>query len=81
MGEIADAEEVLRVITGFLRSEELPPAERRRAAELLAKRYGLLKPDAAGAHAGRMAAAQAIEQALKAMRKEETDPSTTIPRS
>jgi phage terminase small subunit len=40
---IADANEVMRYFTSVMRGEvELPPRERNKAAELLAKRYKLL---------------------------------------
>ncbi len=65
---VAGAEEVLRMITAIMRgtcadeSGAGPKiAERFRAAELLAKRYGLLEPDPASQRAERERAAQEIE--------------------
>ena len=41
--KIADAEEVLEYLTSVMRGEiDMPPRERNKAAELLAKRYGML---------------------------------------
>lgn len=40
---IASAEEVLEYFSSIMRNEEMPISERTRAAEALAKRYGLFK--------------------------------------
>ena len=68
---IAGAEEVLRTITGIMRGDCADEsgagpkiAERFRAAELLAKRYGLLE-DAADASREREAAAREIEAMIR----------------
>lgn len=72
--DVAGAEEVLRVITAIMRGTCLDEggagpkvAERFRAAELLAKRYGLLEPDTAGERQAREAAAREIEALLRAL--------------
>ena len=84
---IAGPEEVLRMITRIMRGDcdavsGAGPkiAERFRAAELLAKRYGLLEADTAGADREREAAAREIEAALAALilrGREEDAPSST----
>ena len=71
-GEIADAGEVLQTLTRIMRGEEEAPkgelGERRRVAELLARRYGLLAPDTQEAGEARRRAAAAVEAAVAAMR-------------
>ena len=75
-GAIAGAEEVLRTITGIMRGDCADEsgagpkiAERFRAAELLAKRYGLLE-DAADASREREAAAREIEAMIRRFAEE-----------
>lgn len=69
---IAQPEEVLRVITRIMRGEEegVPVSERRRAAELLARRYGLLEEAENTRTEARRQAARAIEAAVERMRRE-----------
>ena len=68
--DIAQPEEVLRVITRIMRGEEeAPVSERRRAAELLARRYGLLEEAEAARTEARRQAARAIEAAVERMRE------------
>ncbi len=75
---IAPPEEVLRVITRIMRGEgdgeeeRVPVSERRRAAELLARRYGLLEDPEAERTEARRQAALAIEAAVERMRAELT---------
>ena len=75
-GGIAAPEEVLRVITRIMRGqgdtaeEQVPVSERRRAAELLARRYGLLEDPEAERTEARRRAARAIEDAVARMRAE-----------
>ena len=83
---IAGAEEVLRLITGIMRGDCADEsgagpkiAERFRAAELLAKRYGLLE-ETAVAGPEREEAAREIEAMIRrfaAGREEEDTPSST----
>ena len=83
---VAGADEVLRMITGIMRGDCTDEsgagpkiAERFRAAELLAKRYGLLE-ETAGASREREEAAKEIEAMLCTFageRKEEDAPSST----
>ena len=78
--EIAPPEEVLRVITRIMRgegcpgedgeAEKIPVSERRRAAELLARRYGLLEEAENTRTEARRQAALAIEAAVARMRQE-----------
>ena len=72
-GEIADPGEVLRTLTRIMRGDEDAPrgelGERRRAAELLARRYGLLAPDPREAGKARRQAVAAVEAAVAAMRR------------
>ena len=76
-GTVASAEEVLRVLTAILRGEAeedtaVPTGERRRAAELLARHYGILTPADSGMTEARRRAVAAVEAAVEAMRREVT---------
>ena len=83
---VAGADEVLQMITGIMRGTCTDEngagpkiAERFRAAELLAKRYGLLE-EAADSSRDREEAAREIEALLRAFaagRKEADAPSST----
>ena len=76
--EVAGPDEVLRMITAVMRgtcadeSGAVPKiAERFRAAELLAKRYGLLDAEPAAERREREEAAREIEAALAALIRRE----------
>lgn len=78
-GKIAPAEEVLGMLTGIMRGEfpgeegEMPRlADRFRAAELLARHYGLLQPPDPKERAGeeRRQAAEAIEAVMAELTRE-----------
>lgn len=64
---IATPEEVLATFTAMLRSEK--PAEQLKAAENLAKHYGMLAPRDEKATSVRPEIAEEIEEALRALQR------------